>query len=56
MLQVNAVVAEALKMRRERQGAKAVVFSTWSRLLKVISTHQQMLICRGLGLGLGLRV
>ena len=31
------MVAEVLKMRRERKGAKAVVLSTWSRLLKVIS-------------------
>lgn len=40
-MQVNAVVSEVLKMREAGPGAKAVVFSTWSRLLKVTSLALQ---------------
>lgn len=37
MLQINAVVAEVMRMRAQRKGAKAVIFSTWTRLLKAVS-------------------
>lgn len=35
-MQVNAVVAEIVRLRSARDGAKAVVFSTWTRVLTVL--------------------
>lgn len=40
-MQVTALLVELAEMRRQDPGAKAVVFSTWGRLLKLVGEALQ---------------